>query len=352
MTDPVSIPPPRRSAADRVAVVVNGNAKQVTNELVEVLDQLVQSGDLYVSRSLEEGREIASTLVERGYPTVLTGGGDGTFVQVVTWVNEAAKARGLPLPRFGFLRLGTGNALAWVVGAQNLPRRGVFADLARLRREGGSRQLRLLEVAGQLTPFAGTGTDAIVLSHFEGVKAKFAKVPLLRRFATGGPAYATAIITRSIPDQIVRPRRRVRVVNQGAETFRLGADGQRIGPPVAKGEVIYEGWSRMVIFSTIPYWGFGARVFPFAVDRDDRFQLRVVDVGPLTLASHVRGIWRGTFQHDGVHDFLVDRISVHYDEPIPLQVGGDLAGDRTDYEVRLYPEPIRVVDYYGPPPVD
>jgi len=335
-----------------VAIVVNGNAKQVTDELVEVLDQLVQSGDLYVSRSLEEGREIASTIVERGYPTVLTGGGDGTFVQVVTWVNEAAKARMLPLPRFGFLRLGTGNALAWVVGAQGSRGRGVIADLARLRKEGGSRSLRLLEVEGLLTPFAGTGTDAIVLSHFEGVKAKFARLPVLRRFATGGVAYATAIVTRSIPDQIARPRRHVKVVNEGADTRRLGSDGQPTGEVVHRGEVIYEGPSRMVIFSTIPYWGFGARVFPYATDRDDRFQLRVVDVGPLMLASHVHKIWNGTFAHPGIHDFLVDHVSVHYEQPIPLQVGGDLIGDRTDYEARLYPEPIRVVDYYGPPPVD
>ena len=41
------------TAADRVAVVVNGNAKRVNSELVETLDQIVQSGDLFVSRTLE-----------------------------------------------------------------------------------------------------------------------------------------------------------------------------------------------------------------------------------------------------------------------------------------------------------
>ena len=112
--------PPSRSTADRVAVVVNGNAKQVTDELVEMLDQIVRSGDLFVSRSLEEGHEIAQTIVDRGYPTVLTGGGDGTFTQMVTWVTEHAERTGKPRPRFGLLKLGTGNALAWVVGAQHL----------------------------------------------------------------------------------------------------------------------------------------------------------------------------------------------------------------------------------------
>src|SRR5688572_17000124 len=69
-------PPPRELFADRVAVVVNGNAKQVTDDLVDILDQIVQSGDLFVSRSLAEATEIARTIVRRGYPTVLTGGGD------------------------------------------------------------------------------------------------------------------------------------------------------------------------------------------------------------------------------------------------------------------------------------
>ena len=107
-----------RTAADRVAVVVNGRAKQVTEELVETLDQIVQSGDLFVSRSLDEGKDIARIIVERGYPTVLTGGGDGTFVQMVSWVVRSAEELGKPFPRFGLLKLGTGNALAWVLAKQ------------------------------------------------------------------------------------------------------------------------------------------------------------------------------------------------------------------------------------------
>src|SRR4051812_19948479 len=101
-----------RYALDRVAVIVNGRARQVTEDIVEVLDQIVQSGDLFVSRSLEEADRIAETIAERRYPTVLTGGGDGTFVQMVTRVVRAAKARGQTPPRFGLLKLGTGNALA------------------------------------------------------------------------------------------------------------------------------------------------------------------------------------------------------------------------------------------------
>jgi diacylglycerol kinase family enzyme len=347
-----SRPQTRRAAQDRVAVVVNGNAKQVTGQLVEILDQIVHSGDLFVSRSLEEGREIARVIVERGYPTVLTGGGDGTFTQMVTFVMQEADRLGERPPRFGLLRLGTGNALAWVLGAQGHHDKGVVADLARLRKEGGSRELRLLEVEGTLTPFAGLGIDATALQHFREVKSAFERTPVLRRFATGGVAHAASIIGRTMPGYLVQPHPHVRVVNEGSEAVRLGVDGQPVGAPIAPGEVLYEGPSRMVAMSTIPYWGFGARIFPFANEREDRFSLRIVDINTIDVALHIRKIWRGVYHDDRVHDFLVDHVSIHYENPMPLQIGGDAVGARRVVRASLSERPIRVVDYYSPPPVE
>lgn len=337
---------------DRVAVVVNGNAKRVTDDLVQVLDQIVQSGDLFVSRSLEEGQEIANTIVERGYPTVLTGGGDGTFVQMVTWVVHCATKNGKEPPRFGFLRLGTGNALAWVLGAQDPKGRGVVADLARLRTEAGSGTLRVLDVEGTLSPFAGLGIDAIVLKHYGETKDLLARLPVIKRYSSGGLAYAVAIVGRSMPEYLIRPHPTVRVVNEGEPAVRMGVNGAPVGAEIRKGEVLYEGPSRMVSMSTIPYWGFGARIFPFANDRDDRFNLRVVDITSFDVAFNIRKFWNGTYRSDRVHDFLVDRVSVHYPEPTPMQIGGDAVGERSTVTVGLYPTPIRVVDFYAPPPVD
>lgn len=344
------VPPPRELFADRVAVVVNGNAKQVTDDLVDILDQIVQSGDLFVSRSLAEANEIARTIVRRGYPTVLTGGGDGTFVQMVTRIHEEARRTGAKRPRFGLLRLGTGNALAWVLGAQSPRHRGVIADLARLRKEGGSRAMHLLEVEGTLTPFAGLGIDAIALHDYNTTKAALSRSALTRPLSSGGAAYAIAVVGRTMPTYLFRPHPRVRVVNEGEPVTRLGQDGRPVAE-IARGEVIYEGPSRMVAMSTIPYWGFGARIFPYADDRPDRFSLRVVDITSLDVALHIRAIWKGTYRSDTVHDFLCEQISVHFEDPMPLQIGGDSAGTRTEVHVRLAPEPIEVVDYYAPPPV-
>ncbi|MCS6797775.1 MAG: hypothetical protein NZ898_04470 [Myxococcota bacterium] len=347
-----STPPPAAAAppapwSERFAVVVNGNARRADADLVAVLDEIVASGDLFVSRSLDEGREIARLVVERGYPTVLTGGGDGTFTQTVTWIVREAERRGVPPPRFGLLRLGTGNALAWVVGAGRDRRRGVLQDLLRLR-DAGSRSLRLLDVEGTLTMFAGVGVDAVALLHFAQVKRAFARVPLLRRVATGGIAYTVSIVGRTLPEYLVRPRHRVRVVNEGADAYFLDAQGRPVRT-IAPGEIVFEGTCRMVCASTIPYWGFGARIFPFAEEREDRFSLRIVDIDSLDVVRHIRDIWSGRYRSERLHDVLAERVTVELEQPVALQVGGEAVGERRRVCFALHPRPIRVVDHYAPP---
>ncbi len=347
-----SSPPP---AFERVAVVVNGNARGVTRDLVEVLDQIVQRGDLFVSRSLEEAHRIARTIVERGYPTVLTGGGDGTFTQMVTWVTREARRRGRQPPRFGVLRLGTGNAIAWVMGAQGKGRRGrgVIADLARLQREGGSRLIRLLDVDGVLTPFAGIGGDAAALQDYERIKERIERLPLpLPRFLRSGLfVYAVSIAGVTSPRYLVRSRDRARIVNVGEPAVRLGVDGQPVGRPLQRGAVLYEGPFQMITMSTIPYWGFGARIFPFAEERPDRFHLRVVNISPIDVALHIKPIWNGTYRDDRVHDFLAEHVRIECERPVPLHLGGDPSGAHRSVDVAISKEPVRIVDFYGPPPV-
>ena len=335
---------------DRIAIVVNGRARQVTNDIVEVLDQIVQSGDLFVSRDLAEAERIAHTIVERRYRTVLTGGGDGTFVHMVTLVVRAARARGQKPPRFGLLKLGTGNALSWVLGSQQTSsKKAVVADLARLRSEGGSRSLRLIEVEHRLTPFAGLGVDAVSLEHYGSVKELLSRSKLTRRLASGPSAYLISTMTRSLPEFLLKPHARVRIVNEGAPVMHIGED-DRPSREIAQGGVLYEGPSRLVAMSTIPYWGFGARIFPFAEERDDRFNLRVCDIGSVEVAAHIRSIWRGSYRSDTVHDFLCERIAIHYEQPMALQIGGDVVGRRTVVRAALA-DPIEVVDYYAPPPI-
>src|SRR5712691_10217792 len=85
---------PVRHTQKRVAVLLNANARAVTERLRRELEQFVPPEDLFFSRSFEDARSIARTVLERGYGTVLTGGGDGTFVGYVNCIfDEVARER-------------------------------------------------------------------------------------------------------------------------------------------------------------------------------------------------------------------------------------------------------------------
>ena len=99
---------------------------------------------------------------------------------------------------------------------------------------------------------------------------------------------------RAVPHHLVKPEIHVRIVNEGGPAIRLGQEGRPIGAPIEPGEVIYAGPARLLAFSTIPYWGWGARIFPYAEERDDRFNLRVVNFGSIAAVANVRDIWRGS----------------------------------------------------------
>jgi diacylglycerol kinase family enzyme len=331
--------------ADRVAVVLNGNARQVTDELIESFDRLVGSGDVFLSRSVDEAHRIALDIVESGYPVVLTGGGDGTFVQMVTSITKEAKSRNQAPPRFGLLKLGTGNSLAWALGA-GTSRKGVFADLQRLRQDGTYRDFRLIEAQDLLTPFAGAGFDALGLKHFHEVRSAVRHLPWVGRHATGAVSYAISIPLLTIPGLALRPRIGVRIVNRGAEAQRLDRNGQPTGASIPRGAIVFEGKCIAALVSTIPYWGFGARVFPFAAARPaDRFCLRVVATNPLHIAVHMRRAWTGTYRHDGLLDFYVEDVELEFEEPTAIEIGGDPAGMTRSLRARLHPDPIKLIDY-------
>ncbi len=342
---PTSVPPP----SQRVAVVVNGNAQSVTDEVISTLDQILMGGDLFVSHRLKDCRDIAHTLIARGYGTILTGGGDGTFMVMVTAVVHEARLQHKPLPRLGLLRLGTGNALAWVVGASSDKGRGLAADIQRLHQDAGSRPLRLIEVENVIAPFCGIGADAVVLSDYNAFKQRLHGTPL-NRLASGFTGYIAAAATRTVPNYILKHVPHCRVLNEGSDAFRVGAKGSILGPPISRGEVLYEGPARIASMSTIPYIGFGFRYFPYAEERDDRMHLRVSSIGPLQFARNFRGIWRGE-HHDPVatFDYLVDAVSIEMDPPTAFQIGGDEHGQRQRIEARLAPEVFRLVDFYAPP---
>jgi len=337
--------------SSRIAVVVNGNAKSVTEDVISTLHQILKGSDLFVSRHIDEAPEIARTLVERGYGTVLTGGGDGTFTVMVTEVVRAAKEFGKKTPRFGLLKLGTGNALAWVVGATAVGSDGLSADIERLHREAGSREIRLVEVEGTLSPFAGLGADARVLADYNATKDWLQKTPF-KPVAAGLLSYGISAVTRTLPAYLLGDMPHVRVVNTGGEAYRVGPGGRVLGT-YATGALLHDGKARICALGTIPFYGFGLRMFPFAEQRPDRMHLRLATITSLQFVTQLKSIWEGTFENpSALDDFLVEAVSIECEPSTDFQVGGDPRGKRTRVEARISAEPIQLVDFYAQGPAE
>jgi diacylglycerol kinase family enzyme len=332
------------AAGPGVAVLLNANAKQVNAHVRRALSLVVPDEHVFVSESAEQASAIADVVVARRYRTVFTGGGDGTFVAWVNRILESAERIAARPPRFGILALGTGNAVAEVVGAT---RRHVN-DLARyLRGEVDQvRRLDLLTAAGRRTPFAGIGIDAAVLNDYVWIKERLADTPL-RSLGLGATGYGLAVAVRSIPRQLLSRRPSYcEIVNVGRPAWRLGAGGARLGRPIGHGELLYAGPCMLAAASTVPYYGLGLKAFPFAEQAPGMMQIRVAASLPIpTILANLPSVWSGGFAHEAIVDFHADRVVVRCEKPMPLQVGGDPEGWHDEVTFGMAPAPVEVVDF-------
>jgi len=326
----------------RVAVVLNGNAKAVSERVVRDLRSLMDDpSSLFVSRSLDQGQFVARHIVNKGVDVVLCGGGDGTFCQVVS---DVAALHPRKMPSFGVLRLGTGNALASALDASGSNLDGLAADLARARRRDSDADLNLLRIEGRLSPFAGIGLDSLILSDYNSVKRSLAGTPL-GGLVQGGPGYAAAIATRSLWRILLEEKPEITIRNDGAPAQRIDILGRPVGRPVPRGAILFKGPVTIAAASTIPFYGLGLRLFPQADQRVDRFQLRVSNIDPLTVLPRLPSLFKGTFDSPEIHDFFCTAITIQSHRPHPLQVGGDEVGERSTMHIGM--SRVRVVQGHG-----
>jgi diacylglycerol kinase family enzyme len=330
---------PSPETGRRVAVVLNANARHVTRRVVARARAVVPASDLYLSRDFASAQAIAAKLVARGYEAVLAGGGDGTFVRCVSDLHAAAAQQGRSAPAVGLLRLGTGNAMAEAIGVS---RGRSLAELYDSARSAPARALELLTVDGQLTPFAGVGLDAQVLDDYNATTRMLDRMRL-RFVRSGAIRYALAVILRSLPRFLFSRRIVVTAVNLGSPALRIGPDGRPVGQPIRAGELLYHGPVSIASGSTIPYYGLGLKLFPYAGTMPGRFHLRISDCPAHEILTHLPALFRGTMRSPRIHDFLCDRVALYADREAPLQIGGDIAGRRRMVTLALAPRPVSVV---------
>jgi len=326
------------------AVLLNANARQVTDRVQRSLAGVVPARDLFLSRDAREAALIAETVVARRYGTVFTGGGDGTFVGWVNHILDRTEGRSAPAPRFGVLALGTGNAVAEVVGARPQEHLRHLRDFL-AGRASRTRRLDLVACEGRRTPFAGLGIDAAVLNDYIWLKDKL-RDGALRGIASGIPGYGLAIALRSAPRHLLQRRHSYcEIVNTGGVAWRLDEHGHPAGQPIEPGELLYAGPCMMAAAATVPFYGFGLRAFPFAASAPGMMQVRVVGQVPIsTLLWNLPRVWSGQFSHPGILDFHAESVRVTFERPVPLQLGGDASGWREEVAFRMAP-PVELVDF-------
>ncbi len=327
------------SSFGRFAVVLNVNAKRVTHEVEEISAELVPPEDLFLSESEQDSKQIAEKIIERGYETVFAGGGDGTVMGII---NELSLYPPDKRPAVGILKLGTGNAMARMVSSGH-----VAGDL-KTYISSATREyywLSLVESEGVRFPFAGLGWDAEILNDYRFVKQRFGgsfMKPLMQ--TVGG--YFFSVFTRTVPRHAARAIKRdhdhVTVRALSGNVTEVGADGK----PIAEfrpGEVIYEGSCNIVMAGTVPYYGYGLKILPYANHEEGRFQLRVVTLGTAKGLAVLPKVWKGEYAGEGIRDFLASEVHVKFSAPIPYQVGGDASGEREELTFRMVPRAIRLL---------
>lgn len=303
----------------RAVAIVNGNARRVDRGVRGALERALPGGVRFTA-SLEQARAAIHAEVRRGLDLVVLGGGDGTAVMGMALVAEACRGAGRPEPAIGILRLGSGNAIADAAGAGADP----AGDLARLVRGDGTwRRLPLVEALGVRAPFVGLGIDAQLLDDHHAVGRVLDRVPGARRLVGGAARYALSVALRSLPRFARGARAHAVVTNRGAPAIEMARTGPT-GRQVAAGDVVWRGACTLIAGATIPFFGFGLRMFAFAGARADRFHLRCGDAGLLEILRSTPAAFRGEYFSDHVHDFLCDRVTIELDTASPVEAGGEL----------------------------
>ncbi|MBX7116280.1 MAG: hypothetical protein K1X64_18285 [Myxococcaceae bacterium] len=344
----LEVVPPRHVEDDRVAVCLNANARRVNDKVIKRMLHAVREQDLFVSRSQLDARRIAKEIVDRGYATVFLGGGDGTFMGFLNEImNQVAARPGQIAPRFGVLKLGTGNAVASVVKASAMKNDGMLDDVLRAR-EGsvpGYRELDLLVVDGKRAPFAGLGLDGKVLNDYIALKETLPGSIWSKLGGVGG--YVASIALKTLPAVMTQPSKiEAEIINGHAGVaYRLGADGRPRGAAIPPGGVLYKGPLMMAAAGTVPYYGYEMKIFPFAGKRRGMMHLRIGNVPTTSILANLPGLFGGTWFPDGILDFHARDVTMRFARPMPLQISGDAAGYRDSLRLSVASDPVELVDF-------
>ena len=330
--------------AVRAVAIVNGTARGLRGRLRTRLERALPGGVRFTD-SLDEARATIRAEVRRGVDLLVLGGGDGTVVMGLTLLGEACRGASKAEPEIAILRMGSGNAIADTVGASE----DVVEDLERIVRGAGRRRsVPLIEVLGVRAPFVGMGVDALLLEDQAAIARVVDRFPGARRLIGGATRYALSVALRSVPRFATGGRPNAIVTNLGAPAIAMGRDGAT-GRELQSGQVLWSGACTLVAGATIPFFGFGLKMFAFARSHPNKFQLRCGDAGLFEIMRSTPAAFRGEYFSDHVTDFLCDRVAIDLDQEAAIEAGGELLGRQRRVELALG-RPVTIIALENHPP--
>ena len=237
------------------AIILNMNARSVTPRITDLAREVFGDDNVFVTRTAEDADFAARTIVRQRRKLVVPVGGDGTLsgwinsmVNEIRLLNEVDSRGSLSteesvrqLPTLGYLPLGTGNGMGYVIGAKTKiqmkglskmrPRRRKFEHtkevMLRLKEAGDSMQadnvvpscsiveMPMMEVThnnettkhdGNLCFFAGAGFDSLMLHDFYQIKSWASTVDSLPTFVRDSlssvAGYTVALVTKTLPQTL------------------------------------------------------------------------------------------------------------------------------------------------------
>jgi diacylglycerol kinase family enzyme len=310
--------------------MLNRRAQGATAARLRWFCDHVPAADLFVPDSVADTRAAISTVVARGYDVLCAGGGDGTFMLAAATLVALAPAR---MPALLPLRLGTGNAVHDLCGASPPTPRGLARDLARAADPAEPpKPLRMLDVDGQLTHFAGVGLDADWAADYAWlIKRHLGAGPLLP-LVRGAPGYALTALALTIPRLLRRPFVGLRIVALGPAA-RLDGNGQP-AQPFSDGDILFEGPATMASASTVPSYSAGLPYFRHVDRIGDAFELKVAFAGPYAVLRHARRVLAGEPDPARIHDFSAHAVRIELPTPTRYHIGGDVLPAADAFTIR------------------
>ena len=345
----------------KIAVLLNRNARRVSDAVVKRVERIVGRDHVYYSRSLEEAEAFTREIVQKGYGTIVSGGGDGTLGGTINmihhyieesnrWRVERYERYGeaqvlLGMPRFAFLRLGTGNGIGTVIGARN-----PLKDLKNLvdYLPGRTHEIPLVDVDGDKCFFSGLGFDSLMLNDYNRLKAKTDR-PFLKPLLHNVIGYLVTLFVSTLPKALMgKAKMNVRITSRG-KTYYVDPRRGDATIEVAPNTTLYEGPAMFVGVGSSPFYGAGFKIFPFANIMPGMMQLRIGRINPLWGVLNLVSIWRGTYRNPKtVIDYLVEDIHIELADPFPFQHSGEALGLRQNLNLKIAHESLKLVDFFPP----